>query len=77
MHKVPFMTNITQEQERRIALLGLLATESEQVGACPADELLATFIEGKLTGEVRQAMLAHLNHCPSCYYSVIGSRCLS
>jgi hypothetical protein len=36
------MTNITQE--RRIALLGLLATESEQVGACPADELLATFI---------------------------------
>jgi hypothetical protein len=71
------MTNITQEQERRIALLGLLATESEQVSACPADELLATFIEGRLTGKVRQAMLAHLNHCPSCYYSVVGNRCLS
>jgi hypothetical protein len=77
MQEVPFMTNITQEQGRRIALLGLLATESEQVGACPADELLATFIEGKLTGKVRQAMLAHLNHCPSCYYSVVGNRCLS
>lgn len=62
------MTNITQEQESRIALLGLMATESEQVGTCPADELLATFIEGRLTGEARQAMLAHLNHCPSCYY---------
>jgi hypothetical protein len=77
MHEVPFMTNITQEQERRIALLGLMATEGEQAGACPADELLATFIEGRLTDEVRQAMLAHLNHCPSCYYSVVGSRLLS
>ena len=71
------MTNITQEQERRIACLSLMATESEQVGACPADELLATFIEGRLTDEVRQVMLAHLNHCPSCYYSVVGSRCLT
>jgi hypothetical protein len=62
------MTNITQGEESRIALLGLMATEGEQVGACPADETLATFLEGKLTGEVRQAMLAHLNHCPSCYY---------
>ncbi len=77
MQEVPFMTNITQEQERRIARLGLLATESEQVGACPANELLATFIEGRLTGKVRQAMLAHLNHCPLCYYSVVGSRVLS
>jgi Putative zinc-finger len=77
MYEVPFMTNITQEQERRIALLGLLVTESKKVGACPVDELLATFIEGRLTGKVRQVMLAHLNHCPSCYYSVVGSRCLS
>jgi hypothetical protein len=68
MHEVPFMTNITQEQERRIARLGLMATESKKIGACPSDEMLATFLEGKLTGEVRQTMLAHLNHCPSCYY---------
>jgi hypothetical protein len=53
------MTNITQEQERRIALLRLLATEGEKAGACPSDETLATFLEGKLTGKVRQAMLAH------------------
>jgi hypothetical protein len=71
------MTNCTQEEESKIALLGLMATEGEQAGACPADELLATFIEGRLTGKVRQVMLAHLNHCPSCYYSVIGNRCLS
>jgi hypothetical protein len=77
MHEVPFMTNCTQEEESKIALLGLMATEGEQAGACPADELLATFIEGRLTGKVRQVMLAHLNHCPSCYYSVIGNRCLS
>ena len=62
------MTNITQEEESRIALLGLIATESEKVGAYPSDETLATFLEGKLTGKARQAMLAHLNHCPSCYY---------
>jgi hypothetical protein len=68
MQEVPFMTNIIQEEENRIALLGLIATESEKAGACPSDETLATFLEGKLTGKARQAMLAHLNHCPSCYY---------
>jgi hypothetical protein len=62
------MTNSTQEEESKIALLGLLATEGEKVGACPSNETLATFLEGKLTGKARQAMLAHLNHCPSCYY---------
>jgi hypothetical protein len=62
------MTNITQKEESRIALLGLMATESEKVGACPSDETLAIFLEGKLTGKARRAMLAHLNHCPSCYY---------
>jgi hypothetical protein len=36
MQEVPFMTNITQEEESKIALLGLMATESEQVGACPS-----------------------------------------
>jgi hypothetical protein len=68
MQEVPFMTNITQEEESRIALLGLIATESEKVDACPSDETLATFLEGKLTGKAHQAMLAHLNYCPSCYY---------
>jgi hypothetical protein len=68
MQEVPFMTNITQEEESRIALLGLMATESEKVGACPSDETLATLLEGKLTGTAHQAMLAHLNHCPLCYY---------
>jgi hypothetical protein len=62
------MTNSTQEEESRIALLGLMATESEKAGVCPSDEALATFIEGQLKGEARRAMLAHLNHCPSCYY---------
>jgi hypothetical protein len=62
------MTNSTQEEESKIALLGLMATEGEKVGACPSDETLAIFLEGKLTGKARQAMLAHLNHCPSCYY---------
>jgi anti-sigma factor ChrR (cupin superfamily) len=68
MQEVPFMTNSTQEEESRIALLGLIATESEKVDACPSDETLATFLEGKLTGKARQVMLAHLNYCPSCYY---------
>jgi hypothetical protein len=54
------MTNSTQEEESKIALLGLMATEGEKVSACPSDELLATFIEGKLTGKARQAMLADL-----------------
>jgi hypothetical protein len=55
MQEVPFMTNIIQEEESRIALLGLIATESEKVDACPSDETLATFLEGKLTGKARQA----------------------
>jgi hypothetical protein len=67
MQEVPFMTNSTQE-ESKIALLGLMATESEKAGVCPSDEALATFIEGQLKGEARRAMLAHLSHCPSCYY---------
>jgi putative zinc finger protein len=61
-------TDKTPERDRRIALLALMATESEKAGACPADETLAAFIEGQLKSEARREMLAHLNHCPSCYY---------
>jgi hypothetical protein len=62
------MTDKTPERDRRIALLALMATESEKAGACPSDETLAVFIEGQLKGEAHRAMLAHLNNCPSCYY---------
>jgi hypothetical protein len=57
-----------QNKERLLTLLSLMGKGTLKVNVCPSDELLATFIERRLTGEVRQAMLAHLNHCPSCYY---------
>jgi hypothetical protein len=57
-----------QNKERLLALLSLMEKGTLEVNVCPCDELLAAFIEGKLTGEARQAMLAHLNHCSSCYY---------
>jgi putative zinc finger protein len=66
------MTDKTPERDRRIGLLGLMATESEKAGVCPSDEALAVFIEGQLEGEARRAMLAHLNHCPSCYCLQLG-----
>jgi anti-sigma factor ChrR (cupin superfamily) len=68
MQEVPFITNITLRRREQDRAIGSVATESEKVGACPSDETLATFLEGKLTGKAHQAMLAHLNHCPSCYY---------
>jgi hypothetical protein len=57
-----------QTKERLLALLSLMEEGTLKVNVCPCDELLATFIEGRLTGEARQAILAHLNHCPPCYY---------
>jgi hypothetical protein len=57
-----------ERKERVIALLGLAATEPPAGTSCPVEETLAQFIEGQLTGRARQAMLAHLNRCPSCYY---------
>jgi hypothetical protein len=57
-----------QNKECLLALLSLMGKGTLKVNVCPCDELVAAFIEGKLTGKARQAMLAHLNHCPSCYY---------
>jgi hypothetical protein len=57
-----------ERKERVIALLGLAATEPPAGTSCPGEETLAQFIEGQLTGRAREAMLAHLNRCPSCYY---------
>lgn len=57
----------TEKQEREMALLGLAATDTPMVMICPSDETLARFIEGALTGQGRETMLAHLNRCASCY----------
>ena len=57
-----------QTKERLFALLSLMEEGTLKVNVCPCDELLAAFIEGRLTGKARQGVLAHLNHCPSCYY---------
>lgn len=51
-----------------MALLGLAATDTPRVTSCPSDETLARFVEGALTGQARETMLAHLNRCASCYH---------
>lgn len=35
--------------------------------AHPSPELLASFVDGRLAGEERRAMVAHLDACPDCY----------
>jgi hypothetical protein len=36
-------------------------------GICPSLEEIAAFLDGRLTGEDRARMVAHLADCPSCY----------
>ncbi len=57
-----------EKQEREMALLSLAATDTPMVMRCPSEETLARFIEGALTGQRRETMLAHLNRCASCYH---------
>jgi hypothetical protein len=57
-----------EKQERELALLGLAATDTPRVTCCPSDETLARFIEGTLTGQGWETLLAHLNRCTSCYH---------
>lgn len=55
-------------QQRRIALVALAATKPANDGVtCPGDAQLTAFIEHRLIGAPREAMLRHLNRCPTCY----------
>lgn len=55
-------------QQRRIALLALAATKpANDRLACPGDAQLTAFIEHRLAGAARDAMVRHLNRCPTCY----------
>jgi len=55
--------------DRTIALLGIAAHHlKSKPTPCPTDEELAAFISGELNGKQRQAMLAHLNRCSTCYH---------
>lgn len=51
-----------------MVLLGLVATDTPMVMSCPSEESLARFVEGTLTGQGRETMLAHLNRCAPCYH---------
>lgn len=62
------MNDTPDPAERRLALLALAAKPKPTPGACPSEEELAGFVEGRLHGEARQVMLAHLNDCSSCYH---------
>ena len=62
-HKAPLET-----KDRTLALFALAATDAPQATFCPSEETLAQFIDGRLTGQGREAMLAHLNRCRGCYH---------
>jgi hypothetical protein len=57
-----------EKQEREMVLLGLAATDTPMVTRCPSEETLARFVEGALTGQGWETILAHLNRCASCYH---------
>ncbi|MGH8533384.1 MAG: hypothetical protein ACREV1_11845 [Gammaproteobacteria bacterium] len=65
-----------EKQEREMALLGLAATDTPMVMSCPSEETLARFVEGGLTGQGRETMLAHLNRCASCYHHWLAAASL-
>lgn len=62
-HKAPLET-----KDRTLALFALAATDRPQAMSCPSEETLAQFIDGRLTGQARETMLAHLNRCRACYH---------
>ncbi len=57
-----------ETKDRALALFALAATDTPQATSCPSEETLAQFIDGRLTGQTREAMLAHLNRCRACYH---------
>jgi hypothetical protein len=61
--------NLTRPNNGRIlALLGLAARKPSAAEGCPSDEALAAFIDHRLRGKDRKAVLTHLNRCSSCYH---------
>jgi len=62
-HKAPLET-----KDRTLALFALAATDAPQATSCPSEETLAQFIDGRLTCQARETMLAHLNRCRACYH---------
>ena len=61
-------TERSLQDERRIGLIGLLATDKrEPETGCPSSEEMALFLEQKLGKKEQQWMLAHLAHCEKCY----------
>lgn len=44
-----------------------MSTKTESVSRCPELEDLAAFVDGGLSGEKRDAMVAHLADCEACY----------
>ena len=57
-----------ETKDRALALFALAATDTSQATSCPSEETLAQFIDGRITGQGREAMLAHLNRCRACYH---------
>jgi len=57
-----------ETKDRALALVALAATDAPQATDCPNEETLAQFIDGRLSGQGREAMLAHLNRCRACYH---------
>jgi len=57
-----------ETKDRALALFALAATDTPQATSCPSAETLAQFIDGRLSGQPREVMLAHLNRCRACYH---------
>jgi hypothetical protein len=63
--------NQNQEQMNRSrdyfhSMLSVLSQKDGPTGTCPEPEHMAAFSEGRLRGNERTKIMAHLNNCPSC-----------
>ena len=68
-NKDPKNKKQTQEdtsQDLSYAMLSLLSQETRETAPCPKAEDLAAFSEGRLRGETRKKIMAHLADCASC-----------
>lgn len=69
------MENASPQQQLSV-LLTLAAGQSSAEAECPAPEILAALMEGRLPQGQRAALLHHLDQCTTCYRAWLGTAAL-
>lgn len=56
----------SEENNRKLALLALKASDEKNDSCCPSDEIFSAYIDDVLNGEMKRQVTVHLNHCADC-----------